>query len=342
MKTKTSFLCFFLCLFFVANCASCSSSKITPKEKIYYDYFDTVSYVYSYSDDTETEFEYNAEQVSKTLEEYHKLFDIYNEYEGINNLCTVNKNAGNNPTEVDKKLIDFMLYCKQLYNTTNGKVNVMLGSVLSLWHQGKTNKQVPEEQQLKEANQYTDISLLEIDEKNKTLYIKDKNSSIDVGAIGKGYATELAANSLERKGVEGYVLNIGGNVRIIGTKPDGNGWVTGIKNPNNTSEISQHLYLSDTSCVTSGSYERFFTVDNKNYHHIIDPLTLMPSEFFPSVTVVTKHSGLADALSTALFCMNYKDGLALIDSIENTEALWITFDGQILYSKNMKSLIYEE
>jgi len=181
---------------------------------------------------------------------------------------------------------------------------------------------------------------LEIDDVNNTVRSTDPKAALDVGALGKGYATEMAARALEDAGVTSYVLNIGGNIRIIGTKPDGTGWKTGIKDPADPdAQYSAFLNLANTSCVTSGSYERFFTVGGQQYHHIIDSSTQMPAAYFPSITVVTKDSGLADALSTALFCMDYEAGSALVASLDGVEALWITFDGDVLMSAGMAAFV---
>ena len=165
------------------------------------------------------------------------------------------------------------------------------------------------------------------DEKN-TVRRTDPRALIDVGAIGKGYATEKAAQYLESKGCTSYVLNIGGNIRIVGTKVNGDGWVTGIKNPLDPEIYAYYTKIADTSCVTSGDYERYFMVDNVKYHHIIDEETLMPAEYFSSVTIITKDSGLADTLSTALFCMSYEEGLELVESLDGVEVLWIFKDGE--------------
>ena len=148
---------------------------------------------------------------------------------------------------------------------------------------------------------------------------------LDVGAIGKGYAAERAAELLMDKAVTGYVLNIGGNIRAIGSKPDGNGWETGITHPNKSSDerFIRRVNIENISLVTSGDYERYYTVGGVKYHHIIDPETLMPSEYFSSVSVFAKDSGLADALSTALFCMSYEDGIALVNSLEGVEVIWV-------------------
>ena len=141
--------------------------------------------------------------------------------------------------------------------------------------------------------------------------------------------------------MDSYVLNIGGNIRIIGHKPDGSGWGTGIKDPANPEQYAAKLTIADTSCVTSGDYERFFTVDGVQYHHVIDKDTLMPAAYFSSVTILTPNSGLADALSTALFTMSYEDGLALVSAIGNVDVLWITPDGTQYYTAGFSALIMD-
>ena len=332
--------------------AGCSAPE-TPaaqtenKGKSYFTYFDTVSYVYSYAGDSAEQFDERSAEVSDILGEYHRLFDIYHEYSGVNNLCTLNLNAGGEPIEVDEKLIDFLLYARELYQATDGEMNVMMGAVLRIWHDLRDAAsddpgaaRLPTEEELSTAAEHTDFSLFEIDEDARTVRIADPAASIDVGALGKGYATEMAARALEAEGVSSYVLNVGGNIRIIGTKSDGTGWVTGVKDPRNTSEFAIKLRLADTSCVTSGVYERYYTVDGVRYHHIIDKDTLFPAEYFSSLTVITKNSALADALSTALFCMPYDDGAALAEKL-GVDVLWIFPDGEMKYTPGIEKLIEE-
>ena len=338
-----------LCLLLLTALVGCAEEeqKNEPLGMVYFAYFDTVSYVYSYAGDPVELFEERSAGVSRVLEEYHQLFDIYHEYAGINNLCTVNRLAGGDPVPVDEKLIDFMLYAKEVYELTGGEMNVMMGAVLRPWHDCRTaadsdpaNAKLPDMAILQAAALHTDFSLLEIDAANCTLRITDPEAAIDVGALGKGYATEKAAQYLEGEDLSGYVLNIGGNIRIIGTKPDGSGWKTGLRDPFEEG-YAAYLELADTSCVTSGSYERFYTVDGKRYHHIIDKDTLMPADFFPSLVIVCKDSGLADALSTALFCMSYEDGCAIVEKLDGVEALWIMNDGEIRYTDGLKDKIKE-
>ena len=332
-------------LVFMTGCPSTSNTgNPKPRGLMQFNYFDTVSYVYTYAADSDEAFEKNAEEVFDILGYYHQLFDIYHEYSGVTNLCTINKNAGGEAMEVDSELIDFLLYAKRLYGITGGEMNVMMGSVLKIWHDARTaGTYVPDMDKLTAAKALTDISFLEIDEKNNTVRIAKAGASLDVGALGKGYATEKAAEHLENEGVTSYVLNIGGNIRIIGTKPDGSGWRTGITNPHNKDTYANYINISDISCVTSGDYERFYTVEGKKYHHIIDKDTLMPSDYFSSVTILTNDSGLADALSTALFSMSYEDGLALLENIpDEVDVLWICKDGTQIMTNGFSKYLAEK
>ena len=324
------------------------TAQIQAQGKCYYSYFDTVSYIYSYAGDSAEQFDERCAGASAVLGEYHQLFDIYHEYTGINNLCTVNRNAGGDPIEVDRKLVDFLLYARELYELTDGEMNVMMGAVLSIWHEHREaasdapdNASVPEITELEAAAGHIDFSLLEIDEEACTVRITDPQASIDVGALGKGYATEKAGQYLEDIGAYSYVLNIGGNIRIVGTKPDGTGWLTAIRNPNSDDdkEYVLKIRISDTACVTSGVYENYYTVDGVRYHHIIDRDTLYPSLYYSSLTVITDDSGLADALSTALFCMDYETGRELAESLDGVEILWVFPNGEFKYTSGFGDLI---
>lgn len=338
-----------LCVIALALClCACSgkTKKIEPQGKSYFSYFDTVSFIYSYAGDSAEQFNDRSAEVSDILGEYHRLFDIYHEYSGMNNLCTVNRLAGGEPVEVDEKLISFMLYAKELCSETNGEMDVTMGAVLSLWHDCReaastdpTSAKLPDGEALTAAAGHTGFDLLEIDTEKNTLRLTDPQASLDVGALGKGYAAERAAEYIRAVGAESYVLNIGGNIRIIGAKQDGSGWNTGIRDPKDPDgSFAVSLNLRDTACVTSGTYERYFTVDGVKYHHIIDKDTLYPANYFESLTIVAPDSGLADALSTALFCMSYEDGLELAEKL-GVDALWIFPDGEIKYTQGLEDCI---
>lgn len=332
-------LCLSLLLCALFSCSP-SESADEPKTqgKSYYEYFDTVSAIFSYRGDSAEEFSEHCEAVSALLGDYHKLFDIYYEYAGINNLKTVNEHAGKAAVKVDQRLIDFLLYAKEIHTLTGGKTNVAMGSVLKLWHDARENgmddpenASLPSAAMLTEAATHTDIDKVIINQEEQTVFLADPQMRLDVGAIGKGYAAERAAELLIARGASSYVLNLGGNIRAIGAKTSGDGWITGITNPDKsaTEEFACKVVIRDISLVTSGDYERYYTVNGVRYHHIIDPNTNAPAAYFSSVSVFTRDSALADALSTALFCMSYEDGLALIRSIGGVDVIWIAADGTV-------------
>ena len=319
----------------LSSCEEKKEEYASRGKTISYVYFNTVSTIAVYGDVSDEEFNSYVAEAEKLLSYYHKLFDIYYDYSGVANIRQINQKAGREPVKVDAELIDFLLYCKELFTLTNGKTNVMMGAVLKIWHDHREDAEydpgtatVPSAAELEAAAQHTSIDSLVIDKEAGTVYISDPEASLDVGAIGKGYATEKLYEKLVSMGANHVALNIGGNIRTIGQKPDGAKWLTGLTNPDKTSSnYAARINLSETACVTSGNYERYFVVDGVNYHHIIDPATLMPAEYFSSVTIITEDSGLADALSTALFCMSYEEGKALIESLDvEVDVIWIDLD----------------
>lgn len=329
------------------------NSEKTKFSEYYFDFFDTVTTITAYME-TEEEFKTACEVIKTELSEYHKLYDIYYRYENTNNICIINEleNGKHNVVKVDKKIIDLLLYSKEMYELTNGNLNVAMGSVLSIWHQYRSlgtsdpeNAELPPIEKLEEAKKHTDFNNVIIDRENSTVFLSDPQMTLDVGAIAKGYAVERIAQYLIEKGYTDILLNVGGNIRTIGNGKDGNPWKIGIENPNleKQEEIPHIAYLELTgmSLVTSGSYQRFYEVDGKSYHHIIDPETLYPGEKYMSVSVLTENSGLGDALSTSLFLMDYEDGKKLIESLENVEAMWVMPDGEQRYSNGFQEYTFE-
>lgn len=301
-----------------------------------YAWFDTYSTVRDYSGESPEEFNKTFSEISELFDYYHTLFDIYNEYDGGPiNLCTLNRLAGTGAVKVDKELIEFLEYSIEMYALTHGEVNIAMGAVLSVWHEYRVpGTAIPPEDVLISASEHCDINKIIIDKENSTVELADSEMSLDVGAIAKGYATEKVAQMLKERGKSGYVLDIGGNLRAVGTKADGSPWRAGVRNPDFNGESYIHRFdIADSSAVTSGNYERYYTVNGVNYHHIIDKDTLMPSVHFASVTVLCESSALADALSTALFNMTASEGKALVETLDGVSVIWVDLDGEITTSK---------
>lgn len=313
-----------------ASFVSCAPTSLSSESS--FEWFDTVTTVSAYMDDDE--FDAMWRVICEKFDYYDKLFDIYNEYDGINNLYTVNKNAGKSPVKVDKELVDFITYAKTVYDITDGKVNVAMGSVLKVWHDYRDagiaspeNAELPPKELLEEKSHNCDINKVVIDTEKNEIYISDENISLDVGALAKGYAVEKVAHELEALGYENLLISAGGNICAVGFKTDTQKWTVGISDPNGGTSYPAIVKMSDASLVTSGSYQRYYTVDGKRYHHIIDPKTNMPAEYFVSVTVMASGSALADAMSTALFVLDIESGKELCEKLD-IEAFWIYSDGK--------------
>ena len=333
-----------LFLSILAACLLLSGCHVKQEQKkysaTYLTLFDTVTTVVGFAESEET-FTFQAQKIHDDLLVYHQLFDIYNDYPGINNLKTINDNAGIAPVKVDEKIILLLKGCKSYYELTEGKVNVAMGSVLLLWHEARSdgindpaNAYLPDAEALAEAAKHTDPGNIIIDEEASTVYLADPQMRLDVGAIAKGWAAEEVAEAAP----EGLLISVGGNVCATGPKDkSGTPWVIGIENPEG-GDYLHTIYVSSGSVVTSGDYQRAYAVDGKVYHHIIDPVTLFPSAYWRSVSVVSKDSALADALSTALFLLPLEEGKALLKKA-GAEAMWVDAYGNICYSENFKAMI---
>ncbi len=338
LKIKSAILAVSLIFSMLALCACGAEGKAEKYTEYIFDYFDTVTTVTGYADNKD-EFDGVVKKLSDKMGEYHRLFDIYNEYKGINNIKTLNDKAHGeeNAVEVDSRIIELLEFSKEMYTLTDGKVNVAFGSVTSVWHNYRETAkdgegEVPTEAELQIAANHCDINDVVVVKSENKVYFNDPYLKLDVGAVAKGFATEKIAELLEADGVSGYVLSLGGNVRAVGASPNGTKWKVGVEDPDGGETYPALLSLENEALVTSGSYRRFYTADGVNYHHIIDPETLFPSDRYKSVSVVCSDAGLGDALSTALFNMSVEDGEKLISDLDDVGVLWIKIDGNMKFS----------
>lgn len=337
---KRVFCLLLVCILLSGCTAAGNPSETKIYEASFLELFDTITVIKGAAESKEA-FTETAFALRDELLQYHQLFDIYNDYEGMNNLKTVNDKAGQEPVVVDRKIIDLLLDCKAYYELTGGKVNVAMGSVLRLWHDARNdsindpvNAYLPDDQALLDASAHTAIDCIVIDEKASTVYVSDPNVRLDVGAVAKGWASQRVAETAPA----GLLISVGGNVCAAGPKNEnGTPWVVGVQNPAGDDYLHT-IYVSGGSIVTSGDYQRYFVVGDTRYHHIIDPETRYPSTRWRSVTIVCGDSGLADALSTALFLLPLVEGLQLLDQC-GAEAMWVDADGNQHYSPGFQALI---
>ena len=353
-------LCLFLSCFMLSGC----EEKYTYFSTNIVGPFDTITTYITYAS-SEEEFNKQTAMIQEQLEYYDKLFDRYSLYDDVNNILTINNAAGKEPVKVEQPIIDLLELCIQRNKEVSDKVNIAFGSVLEIWHQYREDAEnnfgigeVPSLSILKSASKHTDINSIEINKEESTVYIKDKDVIIDVGATAKGYAIELVKDELIAAGVDNFLLSGGGNVASYGQRkitktgtfyleeckdyycvgiqsPQSGNFERSVDDPAYNNEAL--LVVKGASIVTSGDYQRYYEdVNGVKYHHLIDPDTLYPSVNFRSVSIITEDSGYADFLSSAVFLMDYETGLEFVNNLEGVEAIWLLEDGKIRYSDGLK------
>lgn len=245
--------------------------------------------------------------------------------------------AGGNPVEVSKetiKLIKKGIYYSEM---SDGVFDITIAPVSNLWDFKAETPLVPSPEAIAEAVSHVNYENIII--RDNTVKLTDPHAGIDLGAIAKGYIADRIKDYLEEEGVRHAMINLGGNVLAMGSKLDGSDYNIGIQKPfDETGEPITSVKISDKSVVTSGIYQRYFKADGKIYHHILDPNTGYPCENnLYSLTILTDSSLTADALSTTCFLLGYDRGMKLINQLDNVDAVFITNDNQIHYSKNFQN-----
>lgn len=267
------------------------------------------------------------DEIDYLYDTYHKLTDRYNEYDNVINVYYLNEKLGNNKEIViDKRLEEIISIGLDYYDKTDGLFNIASGNLTGIWKEFiDICDEVPSIEILSGNIDKNDIVL------SDSTYLKQNDVKLDLGAIVKGYVTELTGNFLEANGVYSYIINAGGNVKV-GKSYDKEAYVVGITNPDSTNDIFTKVYINNLSVVTSGSYQRYCSLDDKVYSHIINPITKYPSSYVKSVTVISEDSMIADIYSTYLYLLPIEEGLKIVNGTSDIEAIWYVDSDNIIRS----------
>ncbi|MDO4483779.1 MAG: FAD:protein FMN transferase [Clostridia bacterium] len=335
-------VCLLLCAVMLFGIAAAHAEE--RRTAVFYDCFDTVIMLTAYTDD-EALFNEMASLCEAEFRRLDKLFQPYKLFEGVNNICFINKHAAEGPVAVEPELLELLRRSKEAQQAIPGTVNVAMGSVLKLWHDARTAAEneeayVPPMEELQAAAVHTNMDDLMLDEENGTVYFADPLLQLDIGAVAKGYAAGLVAEKIAPR-MPKFAINAGGNI-ITGDAPDNDIrlWKSGIQNPDNFYLSTDYLVtigIKNKSLVTSGDYQRYYYVGDEKYHHIISPDTLMPARTCRAVTILEDDAFLADYLSTAAFLLPYEQGRQMIDAIPTAEALWVLADGTVYMTEGFEA-----
>ena len=323
LLNKTAGLGFFIwILLFLIGCTSGNSNPLTYQDTL----FDTIIQIRIYDANAS-----DALEACKTAcETYENLLSRTVEGSDIYNI----NHAQGMPVAVSSDTAT--LIKKGIYygDLSNGSFDITIGSVSQLWDFTSGSGTVPDADAI--ASALSHVNYKNISVSDNTVQLLDPNASIDVGAIAKGYIADRIKDYLKKNGVKHAVIDLGGNILLIGSKTDGSKYNIGIQKPfGETGEPITSIKVANKSVVTTGIYQRYFEADGKIYHHILDPRTGYPCEnTLYSDTIITDSSLTADALSTVCYLMGYEAANNLVDQLENVDALFITNDNELHYTKN--------
>ena len=308
--------------------------------RTFYDTFDTVIILTGYAESREA-FDAAAQLCEREFRRLDALYTPYLHSDAGNNLWSLNNGAWREPMAVEPDLMNLLIFCRDMQAAYPGAVNVAMGRVLNLWHNARLAAEddpsaaaVPDADALAEAARHTSFDDVVLDEAAGTVFYRDDKLRLDLGAVAKGYAAGLVEAKLADL-LPSFCINAGGNIVLHGAPLNTRGtWRIGIQNPN------MPLYGDDTTLgvvertdgciVTSGDYQRYFTVDGVRYHHIIDPATLQPARSVRAVSIICGDSGLADFLSTTCFILPFEESKDLVLGLDGVEALWVLNDGMVV------------
>ena len=276
-------------------------------------------------------------EAKRRLLDYEKRFSA-NDADSL--LMQVNAKAGISPVEVDDNIFKLIAIGKRYSLQENACLNIAIGPLVKLWKIGFKGANLPDENMIQNRLVLTDSRNIILDKQAKTVYLLKKGMEIDLGALAKGYFADLIKEFFLSKGVQSGMINLGGNVLLVGDHPENPGgfWRVGVQDPKqHRNHLSGIIQFQDGSVVTSGIYERQFEYEGKSYHHIFDPQTGYPVESdIAGLTIVSKSSLVGEIYTSLYFNLSSNDLLNQLSSVVGIEAVVIRKDGQVLLTEGMK------
>ena len=275
-------------------------------------------------------------RIDDAVEEIKRIEKLFTTFDESSQTNLINRNAGVKPVKVDREVYDLIERSKKISALTQGAFDITYGSIdKRLWNFDKTMTSLPDAQTAKTLVRLINYRNVILDEKNCSVFLKEKGMRIGFGGIGKGYAAEKAKSLLQQKGVKSGIINAAGDLTAWGHQPNGKPWTIGIADPNTTKQAFSFLEITNTSIATSGNYEKFILIDGKKYSHTIDPKTGLPVRGIKSVTIICPNAEIADAMATPVMIMGIKTGLDMLNQMKGMAGIIIDDNDKIYTTKNI-------
>lgn len=253
-------------------------------------------------------------------------------------IVNINTNAGIKPVKVSADIFKLVEVGKLLSEEAEGSFDISIGPLTSLWHIGFPDAKKPDQQEINAVLPYIDYKQILLNHEQQTIFLKKQGMQLDLGAIAKGFITDEVCKILNEYGVTTAIIDLGGNIYVLGKSPSQKPWSVGIQDPFSArGETIGKLAETNKSIVTSGIYERFIQVGETKYHHLLDPRDGYPfMNDLAGVSIISDKSVDGDALSTLVFSKGLKDGMKYIESTTNVDAIFITTNKKVYVSSGIK------
>lgn len=341
MGKKKTFLVLGL-LFFLLTAAACSDSKKDTAVKINKDPYSEEQFLIGTYVQVRIYDDGKKEVLNKAFDRVKELGDKITVNQKGSEIDAINDQAGIKPVKVSDDIYPLLKQAYEYSKDSNGGFDMAIGSITQLWHIGFDDARKPSQAEIDQALKLVDYHKVKFDDKEQTVYLEEKGMQLDLGAIAKGYITDEVVKVLKDNGVTTAIVDLGGNVYVLGHSPRGTDmdWTVGIQDPNKArNTVLGTIPESNKTLVTSGIYERFLEVDGQKYHHLFDPKTGYPFDNdIAGVTIITKKSIDGDGLSTAVFSMGVKQGLEYVEGLKDVDAIFVTKEDKVYVSKDIEKV----
>ncbi len=275
--------------------------------------------------------------VSAGLAEIRRIEQMMSTWIPTSELSKMNAAAGKHPVQVGSENMEVLKASLRMAILTEGGFNITVGPAVAAWNVSQEGR-IPSKEELDVVRPFISLDNVVLDETASTVFLKRAGMQIDVGGIGKGYTADLVVEVMQKAGATAGVVALSGDIKTFGRMPDQERFVFGIQHPRKEQGVILGLIeLENEAVSTAGDYQRFIMKDGIRYHHILDPSTLHPARGCQSVTIIAKTGVMADGLDTGIFVMGPEKGMALIESLPDTEGVIVNAQGEVMISSGLKS-----
>lgn len=272
------------------------------------------------------------------FERIDELEHIFSEEIPESEVSIINRNAGIEPVPVSDELYSLIKDSIEHGELSDGTFDVTIGRLTSMWRIGHDDARRPEQAEIDEVLPLVDYRKIIVDDEDQTVFLSEEGMQLDLGGIAKGHIGDEVQKLMNENGVTSAIIDLGGDIYVLGSRPTGDDWTVGIQNPFlSRGELVARVRASDMAVITSGIYERYVEVDGEQYHHLLNPIDGYPIDNeLAGVTIICESLVDGDALATTVFAKGIEEGLALVETLEDVEVIFVTRDRELVLSSGIE------